>query len=73
MIGAGEIWQRISQLDEISQAAMMLLLWDLSGSCGPVPIWAYTGRGRLMEAARSAAAAGASDIAATFQRVAQAI
>lgn len=73
MIGPGEFWQRVSQLDEISQAAMMLLLWDLSGSCGPVPIWAHTGRGRLMEAAEVAAEAGASDIAATFQRVAQAI
>lgn len=73
MTGAGEFWQRVSRLDERSQAAMMLLLWDLSGSVGPVPIWAHTGRGRLIEAARAASAAGASDMAATFQRVAQAI
>lgn len=73
MSAGAEFRQLLSRMDETTQAAMMLLLWELSSSCGPVPIWAHTGRGRLIEAARAAAAAGASDMAAAFQRAAQAI
>lgn len=71
MSGAADFRQLLSRTDRGTQAAMMLLLWDMTDSCEPVPTWAHEGRDRLREAARAAAAAGAADMAAEFQRAAE--
>ena len=73
MSAGAEFRQLLNRADGGTRAAIMLLLWDMTGSSGPVPEWTAEGRGRLRDAARAAAEAGASDMAATFQRVAQAI
>lgn len=70
MIAGAEFRQLLSRADGGTRAAIMLLLWDMTGSSGPIPEWASEGRGRLRNAARAAAAAGAADMAAAFLRAA---